>query len=115
MLRSLFPKAHRKYLSLPLLGPVADDFDDWLAANGFTRGSRTLSIHFLKFVDKDLRGHRIDVVVKLNHTVLDDCWNRLKKRYSCRAGTIHTLERYLVANGLIVDDRQGAAAQTSTL
>lgn len=36
MLHSTFPRDHHKYLSLPLLllGPVADGFDDWLAANG---------------------------------------------------------------------------------
>lgn len=38
----------------------------------------------------------------------------LKKRYPFRAGTIHTLERYLVASGLIVDGRQ-AETQTSSL
>ena len=36
MLRSLFPKAHPEFLSLPLLGPITDGFDDWLAASGFT-------------------------------------------------------------------------------
>ena len=30
-------------------------------------------------------------------------------------GTIHTLERYLVANGLIVDHRHAAATQPSSL
>jgi hypothetical protein len=36
MLRSLFPRAYCRFLSLPLLGCVADGFDDWLAANGYT-------------------------------------------------------------------------------
>ena len=36
MLRSLYPKAHRRYLSLPLLGSIADGFDDWLVSNGYT-------------------------------------------------------------------------------
>ena len=46
MLRSVFPRAHQKYFSLPLLGPITDGFDDWLTASGFTLGSRTLAIHF---------------------------------------------------------------------
>ena len=28
MLRSVFPRAHQKYFSLPLLGPITDGFDD---------------------------------------------------------------------------------------
>lgn len=115
MLRSLLPKAHRKYLSLPLLGSIADGFDDWLSVSGFARGSRVLSIHLLPIVDRDLRRRGIDEVAKLSHAVLDDCWKCLKKRHPCRSGTVHTLERYLVANGLLVDDRQAAATQSSNL
>ena len=115
MLRSVFPRAHQKYFSLPLLGPISDGFDDWLAASGFTLGSRTLAIHLLPIADKQLRRRGVDEVAKLNHSVLDDCCKALKKRYPCRAGTIHTLERYLVANGLIMDGRPAAATQPSSL
>jgi hypothetical protein len=37
------------------------------------------------------------------------------KTYACGAGTVLTLERYLVANGLMVDGRQTAAPRPSTL
>lgn len=86
MLHSLFPKAHQKLLSLPLLGPITDGFDDWLAASGFTRGSQKFSIRMLPHVDRNLR-RRIDEVAKLNHAVLDDCCKALMKRYPCGAGT----------------------------
>src|SRR5580658_1967973 len=115
MLRSVFPKAHQKYFSLPLLGPISEGFDDWLAASGFTQGSRKLSINLLPIMDKNLRRRGVDEVAKLNHAVLDDCCRALKKKYPFRAGTIHTLERYLVANRLIVDGRQAAATQPSSL
>ena len=51
MLRSLLPKAHQKFLSLPLLGPITDGFDDWLAASGYTPGSREFAIRMLAHVD----------------------------------------------------------------
>ncbi len=114
MLRSLLPKAHHKFLSLPLLGPITDGFDDWLAASGFTRGSRKFSIWMLPRVDANLRRRRIDEVAKLNHAVLHRCWKALMKIYPCGAGTVHTLERYLISSGLIVDGRQ-TTPQTSTL
>jgi hypothetical protein len=115
MLRSAFPRAHQKYFSLPLLGSIADGFDDWLTTCGFTQGSRKLSINLLPIADKKLRRRGVDEVAKLNHAVLDDCCRALKKKYPYRAGTIHTLERYLVAKGLIVDYRDAAATQPSTL
>jgi integrase/recombinase XerD len=107
MLRSILPKAHHRFLSLPLLGPITDGFDDWLAANGFTRGSRKFSIRMLRFVDTNLRRSRIYEVAKLNHTALDGCWRALMKIYPCGAGTVHTLERYLVASGRL-ESRQAS-------
>ena len=116
MLHSLLPKAHHKYLSLPLLGPVTDGFDDWLAASGFSRGSRKFSIRMLLLVDAKLRRRHVDSVTNLSHPVLQDCWKDLMRVYPCGAGTVHTLERYLVSCGLIVDSRQSTATpQTSAL
>ena len=102
-------------ISIAPIGADLRGFDDWLAASGFTQGSRKLSINLLPIVDKNLRRRGVDEVAKLNHAVLDDCCRALKKKYFFRAGTIHTLERYLVANRLIVDGRQAAATQPSSL
>lgn len=114
MLRSLLPKAYHKFLSLPVLGPITDGFDDWLAASGFTPGSRKFSIRMLPPLDANLRRRRVDKVAKLSHPALHDCWKSLMKIYPCGAGTVHTLERYLIAIGLILDGRK-ATAQPSTL
>jgi integrase/recombinase XerD len=105
MLHSLLPKAYQKFLLMPLLGPIADGFDDWLAANGYTRGSRRLSIRMLWHVDADLRLRHVDEVSKLTCPVLHDCWRSLSKLYPDRAGTVRTLQRYLIAAGLITEDR----------
>ena len=54
MLHTLFPKVHR-FLSLPILGPLADGFDNWLASNGYSQHSRRYSTYMLPHVDADLR------------------------------------------------------------
>ena len=95
MLHSTFPRDHHKYLSLPLLGPVADGFDDWLAANGYARGSRKHAIQMLRHVDVDLRRRRIGEIAKLTHAILDDCWRDRNKCFPGDAGTVRALERYL--------------------
>lgn len=102
MLHSLLPKAHRKFLSLPLLGPIADGFDDWLAASGYTPGSREFAIRMLPQVDADLRRRRIPDVASLTHPTLHACWRDLIKVFPTNAGTVRALERYLAAAGMIV-------------
>jgi integrase/recombinase XerD len=107
MLRSLFPRCHRKFASLPLLGPVVDGFDDWLSTNGYTRGSRKFSIRMLRHVDAYLRRvPRIPHFASLTHAKLHTCWRDLIKVFPAGAGTVRTLERYLVAKGLVVPGHQ---------
>ena len=113
MLRSLFPRSSHKFLAMPLLGPIAEGFDDWLAAGGFTRGSRKFSIRMLPVIDASLRRRRVDKLPKLSQLALQSCWKALMKTYPCGAGTVHTLQRYLVANGLIVGSRQSATPSTA--
>lgn len=116
MLHSLLPQSYRRYLSLPVLGSVADGFDDWLATNGYTRWSRKLSIYMLPRVDADLRGRRVKELTHLTPSVLYDGWRALIKSHPERAGIVRNLERYLIANGLIaVGQPATPTSSTSTL
>jgi len=91
MLRSLLPKAYHKFLSLPLLGPITDGFDDWLAASGYTPGSREFAIRMLTQVDADLRRRRVRDVASLTPTTLHACWRGLIKIFPTNAGTVRSL------------------------
>ena len=101
MLRSLLPKAHEKFLCLPLLGSIADGFHDWLAANCYAAGSRKHIIQMLPHVDADLRQRRVRDVSDLTHVMLHACWRSLIKVFPTQAGTVRSLERYLVTAGKI--------------
>jgi integrase/recombinase XerD len=101
MLKTLLPRAHHKFLSMPLLGSVVDGFDDWLAENGYTPGSRKLSIRMLPNVDADLRRRRVRDVASLTVTTLDKCWRDLINVFPTNAGTVRALKRYLTVTGVI--------------
>jgi hypothetical protein len=101
MLRSLLPKAHHKFLSLPLLGPISDGFDDWLADSGYNSGSREFAIRMLPHVDADPRRRRVRDVASLTPTTLHACWRSLINVFPTNAGTVRSLARYLVTAGLI--------------
>ena len=66
MLATLFPKTFHKYSALPLLGSIADNFDDWLFDRRYTIGSRKLAINMLRHIDKDLRRLGVEHVTQLN-------------------------------------------------
>lgn len=109
MLQSLLPKAHRKFRALPLLGSVADGFDDWLTASGYTPGSRKFSIRFLRHADSDLRKRGVREIAELSRPILFDSWRGLINVFPNHAGTVRTLARYLNATGRI---ETGAVQET---
>jgi integrase/recombinase XerD len=115
MLHSLFPQAHCRFLSLPLLGPVADGFDDWLAANGYTRVSRQNSNRMLLHVDAELRRRQVKKLANLTHPVLRGCWRTLRKDRPFSARTVRTLERYLAVNGLIADGQPATGTSPASM
>jgi len=101
MLTTLFPKAFQRHSSFPLLGPIADSFDDWLLDQGYTVGSRTNAIEMLRHIDEDLRQRSIEYVTQLTHSTLYCSWRALFQRFPARAGTVRVLERYLETRGLL--------------
>ena len=109
MLHSIFPRVDHKFLSMPLLGAVADGFDDWLAGHGYTRRSRKHAARLLLHIDVDLRRRRIGEVARLTRTILDDCWQDLNKRFPGEAGTVRALERYLITRSMIATAETGGA------
>jgi integrase/recombinase XerD len=111
MLQSLLPKAYRRSLALPLLGPIADGFDDWLAANGYTPGSRRFAIRMLPHVDADLRRRKMRAVAALTHETLHASWRHLIKLFPTNAGTVRSLERYLTAEGVIAAEAEIVAGR----
>src|ERR1700737_480944 len=115
MLRSLFPNSHRRFLSLSLLGPIAEGFDDWLAFNGYTRYSRQFLISMLPRVDADLRHRQVKGVADLTHPVLYNCWRTLIKIHRHGAGTVRTLERYLATKDLIAAGRPTTATSSASI
>ncbi len=39
MIRDIRPRSYKKYLALPIFGPIIDDFAEWPHQRGFTRGA----------------------------------------------------------------------------
>src|SRR5438105_9467015 len=101
MLQNLFPRAHKKFQALPLLGAIADGFDDSLANSGYTESSRRDAMRMLKRADAVLRHRHTVSLANMPHCAFDACWRELKKTHPCNAGTVRSVERYLSAAGVL--------------
>jgi hypothetical protein len=97
MLNELFVKRPTRYLALPLLGAVADDFDTWLSTQGYRRRTRRQQARALVQIDRDLRrqGHR--QWGTLREVDLETCWTRHRRQHPKMAATVRVLLRFLQA------------------
>ena len=55
MLKALFPKAHVRFSSLPLLGSIVDSFTEWLQQQGYRRRCSRILVRTLARVDAMIR------------------------------------------------------------
>ena len=95
MLNELFPKAHKRYLSLPILGSIADDFTDWLQAQGYRRGTARVYMRILPALDHVFQEQSWVELPHLTRQDLRSCRPVNSQDNRNRAAVIHALERYL--------------------
>lgn len=101
MLIQLFPKAFKKFLSLPVLGAVADEFEVWLQDRGYTRSTRRLMFRILVRIDGHLSALGIRELRELTASDLDSCYQALHRCLPKEAGTVRVLEHFLKTRRLM--------------
>jgi integrase/recombinase XerD len=112
MLCELLPKSYKYHCSLPLLGPILDEFDDWLIVHGYRPLTRKSYILSCTAVDKYL--HRRNQL-HLSELTLEDfhrCRQACRKRSATALSAIKCLRRFLQSRGL---SRESTPAKTTKL
>src|SRR5438105_7466727 len=70
MLVDLYPRFHARFSSLPLLGPLVEDFVVWLHAAGYTRRPIRLRVRAIPRVDARLRRRGVHRLRELSRAKL---------------------------------------------
>src|SRR5216117_3751354 len=113
MLHTLFPRAHDRYLSLPVFGRVIEDFSNWLSEQGYRRGTRRLQIKVVPQIEAYLQQQGVRCVSECTANDLESCWAHYRQRNTTVSTTVHVLQRYLEAGGLIAVDANPSCDLTS--
>ena len=73
MLKELFPRVHRRYSSLPVLGAVMDGFAEYLVAQGYPRIPRCRHVRAAQHIDKLLKKRGCLTLAAITHANLLAC------------------------------------------
>jgi integrase/recombinase XerD len=94
MLLKLYPKVHRRYTSLPVLGPILNGFGTWLLKHGYATDCVREHFCAARRLTRILERRGIRSLAKLTRARLRACApaNRLDDRRL--TATVHLLERY---------------------
>jgi integrase/recombinase XerD len=101
MLAEIFPRAHARLASLPLLGPHLDGFVVWLCSQGYPLLPIRLRIRETPRLDALLRRRRVRRLGILSCAQLLEFAPRDSQEDSLLAATVRSLARYLDAHGLL--------------
>ena len=96
MLKDLFPRGHRRYTSLPILGSVLDGFGQFLVELGYPRMCVRIHVRTAWHVDARLQRRSCRSVAKITRGNLRACAPPLgRTQYNAHvAATVRLLERY---------------------
>ncbi len=101
MLTDLVPKAHNVHRALPLFGPVLDDFDDWLTAQGYQYDTRKGYVYRCTAIERYFRKRKQRVLADLTAKDFHEC----SRFYSHRPGgispTVNCLRRFLLGRQIL--------------
>ncbi|MBP0591941.1 tyrosine-type recombinase/integrase [Paraburkholderia sp. LEh10] len=94
MIRELLPTAYARHLSLPLLGPILDDFDDWLVLQGYRFNSRQCYLLRCTAIDAYFRKRHRTTLASLTPEGLRKCSQYFRRRPGGISNTVGCLQRF---------------------
>jgi len=115
MLGSVFPRAARRYRSLPLLGTRAEEFTAWMGARGYRRKALRQIIFALPRIDRWLREHGVEQLTDIEPPILAQCWKAFLGGTGQPSATVRALTDYLASAGLVQPGQPAPLAPSAQL
>jgi integrase/recombinase XerD len=95
MLVQLRPKAHESYRSLPVLGPIVDEFTEWIRGCGYSMPAFSSLLSHVRDLAHFFRRRGLRRWEELTQQHFQAAWERLRKRSSTWGGTIRQVQHFL--------------------
>lgn len=99
MIAFLRPKSHKKYLALPVIGPILDEFSAWSLDRGYTKGTMRGKLRDVRLIDAHFQRQGARRLEDLGQSSFESAWMHYRHLCPNTAGTIRLMERFLGENG----------------
>ena len=94
MLLDLYPKVHRRYTSLPVIGPTLDSYGTWLLKLGYSTDSVCDHFRAARRLARKLQWRRVQSLKKLTRSLLRACAPADSQEDPNLAALVHRLDQY---------------------
>ena len=101
MIHELLPTSYVRHLSLPVLGPVLDDFDDWLVLHGYQFNTRQSYLLRCSAIETYLHKRRQHSLSALTPESLRKCSQYFRHRPGGVSNTVGCLQRFLQSQQIL--------------
>jgi site-specific recombinase XerD len=116
MLIKLRPKAHQSYRTLPILGPIVDEFTDWIQRCGYSMKAFGPLLSNVRHLALFFHRRGLRKLAELNQDHFQAAWERLHRQNSTRGGMVRQVERYLQeVHGLVPPPKRSATRSEATM
>lgn len=95
MLVQLRPKAHLSYRALPVLGPIIDEFTDWVHRCGYSMPAFSALLGHVRGLAHFFKRRGLRRWDELTQAHFQTAWERLRGRSSTWGGTIRQVQHFL--------------------
>jgi len=101
MLSQIRPKSYPRYLSLPILGSVLEEFTEWSHQQGYALGTLGDQLKSAVQIDRFFQQRGAACLNDLSHNDFDKAWHHYRHCSPRTAGAARQIERFLREKGTL--------------
>ena len=101
MITQLFPKDFKRYLALPVLGPIIDSYAGWLNEQQYTRRSSRYELRMAAYICKFLKNRGFHRAEDVSENDLQGCYRLFRRKFPREEGSVRVLARFLTEHALL--------------
>jgi len=102
MIAQAFPKDFQRYLAVPILGPMMNQYAAWLYEQQYTHRSTRYELRIAARASEFLKRQGLQCVQDVSeHAALQACYQWFRHEFPKEEGGVRVLERFLMEQALL--------------